>query len=262
MTKTISLFLLAIVLLAPQTSSAELAQRGTTLLGIWTPDTVVIGVDSRETDVRNPGASREVCKVKEVNGVIFAVSGLPRYKPTGFDLMQSLTSVCSLNVNLFSLANVIVREIRPQLDEVMSDLSKRLPVPTDAEKEALSIGILLGGLANDAPALAAILFRITSCTDCPNNYKIDTWIECYPPTPDAKGWKFIGLGHSDYARAFAEKNQEFLQQKPIEAVQKLLDTQIKSAPTSAAGPVNVASITRAGIHWIAQSQRCGEKSHE
>ncbi len=234
------------------------AARATTIVGIRTPDQVVIAADSLGTARGNRiETSQLTCKVFSVNDRGFAVSGLTKAQPGDFDAAKEVAGILARRSALGDAVNDIAERITSLLESHLRQLKRVNPslFAKSLEGEGGSItSILLAAREGGEPVAVGLGFRGSEGPDGTIRIATDR-VTCPGDCPNGTMYFLLGeRGPID--RYIAEHGKGRL--TPAESGAPFLVQLVIDAGSRSVGPpVDILVIDTHGVSWPARKEECG-----
>ncbi|HKE57507.1 MAG TPA: hypothetical protein VKB46_12415 [Pyrinomonadaceae bacterium] len=217
----------------------------TSIVASRTLDEVVIGADSLGTfDNGKSIVTRNVCKIHEQGGVVFAIAGLEVNPPTGFNAATLIATEAAKGYPISETIRAIESVIKPQLLRELEWQQKERPEMYRRrliDNQELPLSFVLAGLENGSPVLYARAFKIDGTilrVDSPNG-EFTLWI-----------------GKSAAIERFRAQRNRRLYHSPVEFVRVLVQLEIDDDEPTVAGPIDMVRITRNGTEWLQRKSEC------
>ena len=217
----------------------------TSIVASRTLDEVVIGADSLGTfDNGKSIVTRNVCKIHEHAGLVFAIAGLEVNPPTGFNAPALIAAEAEKGYPISETIRAIESVIKPQLMRELEWQQKERPEMYRRrliDNKELPLSFVLAGLEDGSPVLYARAFKIDGTilrVDSPNG-EFTLWI-----------------GKSAAIERFRAQRKRRVYHSPVEFVRVLVQLEIDDAEPTVAGPIDLVRITRGGTEWVQKKSEC------
>ena len=217
----------------------------TSIVASRTLDEVVIGADSLGTfdDGKNI-STRNVCKIHEHAGVVFAIAGVEVNAATGFNAATLIADEAAKGHPVSETIRAIEAVIKPNLMRALEWQQKERPEMYQRrviDNQELPLSFVLAGLENGAPVLYARAFKSDGTiqrVDSPNG-EFTLWI-----------------GKSAAIESFRAQRKRRVYHSPIEFVRTLVQLEIDDDEPAVGGPIDLVRITRRGSEWVQRKSEC------
>jgi hypothetical protein len=245
---------IALVIMALGAPVAE----ATIIIGIRTPDEVVIAADSMGTfQGFYPETTGPVCKVFTVGGVGFAVGGLAKSPRGGFDAAAVVARALSGRRSLFQAVAAIEGELRihiaQELERQRHEDPKFFAKTVEGEDGSVA-SVLLGALEGDVPVAIAVGFKASY--DPAGRISVSTSrLTCPGDCPS--GVLTFYLGNRSPIAHYTGEHAQPLEMPPVAAARFLAQLVIDARVPGVGPPIDVLVITKSGISWQALKEECG-----
>jgi hypothetical protein len=253
-TKTLSAIGFAILLNALSPTVAFT----TTIVGIRTPDVVVIASDSAGTfRGMDSSTERPVCKIFVVKEAVFAVGGLVKDPTRGFDVEQLVAEGLWTRSSISTAAQEIRTSVSSQLREELIYLSAHNPslfARTLSEDQGYATSVLIAGIENGEPT--AIGFGIRASGDTADTLSLSASTLSCPGDCPAGVYTFLPGRHAAIDRYRRHYGGQ-VAMSPELAAPFFANLEIEANTPSIAPPIDVVRLDRAGISWPARKLECG-----
>jgi len=230
----------------------------TTIVGIRTPEQVVIAADSLAT-VRGYRieSTQPVCKIFTVKGTAFAIAGFVKDPVWNFDAEHLTADSLQRQNRLTDNANDLEERLTASLGSYLERLKKGNPYLYGKVLEGQDgniTSILLTAYEGDQPVAIGMSFRGSEETG--GRVRITgTRVACPGDCPDGVMYFFLGERHP-IERYISEHGRDRLLPASSGApfsVQLVIDGGSKQVGP----PIDVIVIDRQGVSWPARKEGCG-----
>ncbi len=232
----------------------------TTIVGIRTPELVVIAGDSAGTfRGGGPETTRSVCKVFSVGGAGFAISGLSRDLRRGFDaeaiVARALWHRESIRGAMIEIQNKLSGALIAELERLKKE------EPTVYEKSLQGVGgcvisVLIAAFEGHEPVASAIAFK--GQEDPSGRIGLSTiYLNC--PGDDCPGGVLtFFLGERGAIDRYTAKHGKNFNMPPEEGAPFLVGLEIGARTSGVGSPIDVLRITKEGPFWITRKAGCND----
>src|SRR5262245_33054597 len=217
----------------------------TSIVSSRTLDEVVIGADSLGTfDDGKRIVTRNVCKIHEHAGVVFAIAGVEVNSATGFNAATLIADEAAKGRPISETIRAIETVINPNLMRALEWQRKERPEMYQRrgiDKQELPLSFLLAGLETGAPVLYARAFKSDGTiqrVDSPNG-EFTLWI-----------------GKSAAIERFRAERKRRVYHSPVDFVRVLVQLEIDDDEPTVGGPIDLVRITRDGTEWVQRKSEC------
>jgi hypothetical protein len=219
----------------------------TTLVALWTPDSIILGADSRVITDSGP---LEACKIGHKDEVWVAASGLVTESRSGFQFgpmaQLALAHSGGLQQKMFRFAEVVHGPLTKALAVV------RLEAPADYARIQTGRPVLQAIFATreaGKPVMATIAFVLGADGELqPRASLIDG--------ADRRGPRIIYAGQQERIREYLRSHPDWLNGDRQALVRNLVQLEVDAGTPFVGGPVDVMQIDAGGPHWIQRKAAC------
>lgn len=234
---------------------ANIKVNATTIVIIVTPQSVILGADSRGSFydyVTLKEEKKSVTKIYKTDEYYFAIAGLTNNPNTSFDVSKII------NQYLKSQKDILVA-----IDSIKSNLSRLLKLELQNQKKknddiflrtietsniVLSFGII--GVHNSKPFAHLIGFQIQDTSTL--NIKV---LEDSCPGNCPNGIKVFWMGQADAISKYMQQPDSH-NLSPLILVDKLINLEIQDKPQYVGEPVDIVEITIEKTIWHRKKDGC------
>jgi hypothetical protein len=227
----------------------------TAIAAICRPGEIVIAADSRRLSPTNT-AQTVVCKIRDLNTLFAAVSGINTYAPTNFDVSQLLPTQMpnvDIGINFDSLCDSILPPLRLALEHLRNnnpDLFQRYAL------QKKPMGIMCARVQNSVPTLITLNVDV----QVPENGPLET-------IPRRNEWPVLGLcddpfcsfvGTDEGVAAYLvlAESEELYQGDLVERARGFVQMEIDKQTPEIGGPIDILRLTVDGASWIQRKDGC------
>jgi hypothetical protein len=243
-------------LLVIQMTFSSSARANTSIVVVRTPTVVYLGADSKTIIEGQPVADRKVCKIYQVDELIFAVAGFAGDRRRGFNIPEI---VARAGKNASSLRERVRRSEEALSEQLTAELVRlKKEAPTTYAKVVKEEGapvLTLAFAGYEEEATFVIISQFAAREDNPPAVFVKR-DSCPGNCPFGVKTFFLGSSRA-IARYIAGKSGEG-NMEPIEAIRYLIGLEIEENPQSVGGPVDILQIDRQGPKWIQKKEECPE----
>jgi hypothetical protein len=227
----------------------------TAIAAICRPGEIVIAADSRRLSLTN-SAQTMVCKIRDLNTLFAAVSGINTYAPTNFDVSQLLPTQMpnvDIGTNLDSLCHSIVPPLRFALEHLRNsnpDLFQRYAL------QKKPMGIMCARVQNSVPTLITLNVDV----QVPENGPLETiprrsewpvWGLCDDPF-----CSFVGTDEGVATYLALHQGGELYQGDLVERARGFVQMEIDKQTPEIGEPIDILRLTVGGAIWIQRKIGC------
>lgn len=234
--------------------------QSTTIVGIRTPELVVIAGDSVGTfRGGSPEKTRLVCKVFTVGGAGFAISGLSRDVHRGFDAEAIVASALWHRESIRGAMIEIQNELSNALLAELERLKKEDPTVYEKSLQGLGgyvISVLIAAFEGREPVASAIAFK---GQENPSGRIGLTTIYLNCPGDDCPGGTLtFFLGERGAIDRYTAKHGKNFNMPPEEGAPFLVELEIMAGTSGVGPPIDVLKITKEGPFWVTRKAGCAD----
>lgn len=226
-----------------------MSARATTILAIWEPTAVTVGVDSRITSHTNNGDFySDQCKLWSVGGFYFTATGILN-DGAGFNVFNLSKQAAAAGGPIAAVAERFRKLAGAALPGVAARIAKLDPNMFTPEKPYLEI--IVFGFEKDSAAISALSFH--QDPDRPTRIEIGS-VDWYNPDDLPKGEDagFFSMGdHMRMDRYMDALPDWSIGKSREETVRKMIELEIKDNP-NVGGPISIVRMDKTGVHWVAE----------
>jgi hypothetical protein len=233
------------------------AAHATTIVGIRTESEVVIAADSIGTSRGNRIESTQlVCKIFTVRGAGFAIGGLTKDLPRGFDAEGTIAEIIGRRSAFPEAVNDIAERLTGMLGSYLGQLKRGEPSLYEKSLEGeggFITSVMLAAYESGRPVAAVIGFR--GSEDPAGEVKIvSSRASCPADCPNGTMYFFLGE-RRPIDRYIAEHGEASLL-PAVSGAPFLVQLVIDGGSKSVGPPVDVLVIDRHGESWPARKEGC------
>jgi len=233
--------------------------RATTIVVARSANEIVIGADSKVTDLYGNDVNRRACKIRQVGNLFIAFEGLEVDRKTGFNVPEISTTALNfrpsgpVSEKISILTGFLVSELMVEL----SHLKTHEPDTYFRKIEGgqLFLRIIVAGFENERPLVFVRSFRALQY----NPGQIGVAVipdDCLENCQGAVVTRF--LGESDAIDALPEETPDFWKAGLSDGVRRLIETEIAARNEYVGPPIDIVRITKSGVQWIERKPECQE----
>jgi hypothetical protein len=247
-------FLLCVLLLP-----LAAAQANTAIVGIRTPEAVVVAADSKATFQGVSTFTRTVCKIYQAESLFFAVSGLANDLGRGFSAPHSVAAGLAAGGTFAERVGAaeahLLSAMTAELGRLKAEDPRRFEQALDVP-EGQVVAVLVFGLDGTVPAAAGFTLKLSSAR--PGSIQMDVVrLACPGDCPD--GTLIFSLGHREAIDRFRNDPANDLRQMSLEQTARfLVELEVKDRPDDVGLPVDVLRIDSNGATWSPPRPGCPE----
>jgi hypothetical protein len=240
-----------------------LPTRASTLVAVWTPETLVLAADGRLTLTDSNGEvldkSGVACKLRIENGVLYGASGLYEWKATGFSLPDVLNKGLrmAMGVNRRSLP------LEDVASRAMSDIAIALKDAKQGVGESIAKNpnfnfgeLILAGI--DGDSLKVVLSRIDisvsqegSIFSSGSRVKYILGQSVLPGPEPHKSLMAVAIGQQDAILAYQSSHPDWIKEDPIKLTRMFIGLEIVAQPNSVGPPIALLVLSKDGsTRWL------------
>ena len=231
------------------------SSQATSIIGVRTPTAVVLGGDSKL--IRADGAAAgSVCKVRIVNNVAYANSGILLIPAYRFAAADTVNRSLRTDGDLSSRVSAFDEAISQQLIRIATALKRENPkFYSTGVKGKTVLAIVFATVENHVPIMMLLSYVANE-----QNGEITlntTRYSCPGDCPTGTGW--VTLGDSDAAQADLRANPTTFSDLGSEAaIRRLIEDEIADQPGTVGGPIDIVVIDDAGVKRSGHRGTCSQ----
>jgi hypothetical protein len=233
--------------------------QATTIVVARTANEIVIGADSKVTDLYGNDVNRRACKIRQVGSLFIAFEGLEVDRKTGFNVPEISTTALnfrpsgSMTEKVSILTGFLVSELLVEL----SHLKTHEP---DTYFKKISGGqlflrLIIAGFEKGKPLVFVRSFRALQF----NPGQIGVSVipdDCLDNCEGAVVTRF--LGESEAIEDLPEETPGFWKGGLGAGVRTLIETEIAARSEYVGPPIDIVRISKSGVQWIERKPECQE----
>ena len=226
----------------------------TTVVAVWTPTTTALGADSL-THTLDENKYWSICKIRSVNNVFWAGSGVTANPYLHFSLEDTVSAAMSSHASLDEKISAFETKLLPALSEVIHLIRQDDPSWYSQHAEGLPVLRILfdefeGGMNRlrlrefvaKSAAIGDEVDILVRRTDCPG--------------PDCAAFRVFLLGQFDFAGRVAGDAEMWKTAGLSEGVRRAIAAEIAANPGHVGPPISIVEISKDGPNWVEKGQ-CG-----
>ncbi len=214
-----------------------------------TPNAIFIGSDSKMIN-GDGGEAGYGCKILSSNGVFFGLARIWSSPAQGFTVASFAAEALKSNGDLASRVTHFESLLVHPLERLLMSLKTTDPRRFQRELEGQSaVDALFVGFETGHPALLVRSFMVRNSESQGIEVQIKRE-ECSHDCSEALAYVALGQ-HKAIDKALAE-NPDFWKIGFAEAIRRLINLEISTAPTFVGLPISILTIDKSGPRWIEQ----------
>jgi len=231
----------------------------TTIVGIRTPELVVIAGDSAGTfRGGGPDKTRSVCKVFSVRAAGFAIGGLAKDPARGFDAEAAVANALqdreSIRGAMIKIRDILSNALIAELERLKKEESTLYEWSLRGAGGYVTL-VLIAAFEGEQPVTSAIAFK--GHEDPPGRIGLTTsQLNCPGDCPG--GVLTFFLGERSAIDRYTVKHGKNFDMSPEKAAPFLVGLEIGAGTTGVGPPIDVLKITKEGPFWIARKAGCAD----
>jgi len=236
-------WLLALCLTLPPVTKA------TSVVAIWTHDSIVVAVDSKFTYVSDKvaGPSKYSCKIHRNKGFIATIAGMVAYPPTHFNPSDDLDAALAKATDVKHAIDIADRTIVPGFQRALHDFQQRYLIakyPKMYTENMRNLQYFIGEIV--FPGQSVIAYRELA-EDKPPQRKDQELARA--PTGFAN-WGYAVFGLREISTAYFTNNPNWFQGAVLpDLAHRLIEQESIANPNDVGGPITVVVLDPNGLHW-------------
>jgi hypothetical protein len=234
------------------TSAIGVQGSATTIVGVRTPDFVLIAVDSKPIYRGTPGATA-VCKIEPLPGGFLAIASLDHDNARGF-YVKDLARVAFESGGSFS--ELVARTEQVLRSAAAAELRRLRAEHSDTYRYTIKndgnvIDLFFAANEGNTPRMSARRFHFDEPS---GSVEVGKAIDC-PGKDCPTGTYLMKIGETFAIDKFlSEHAKQELQ--PELLVRTLLELQIKESPDKVGPPIEILRIDATGVRWVTNDLGC------
>ena len=227
----------------------------TTVIVVRTPTEIYIGADSKITDVRNESLTSTACKIRQVDDLFFAFSGLPKMPGVESDLMEIIEEASRDGGTIADKVEEFDDIITDEWSEGLQELKKERPQFYKEEvKGRIILQVAFAGIQKRKPVFFLIHIKAVERDGFP---AIDISKKSCPG--DCQQGKVIAyFGHTGALKQYMSDRSNAWKSGYVQGIRKLITLQMEAQPEYVGPPIDILHIDRMGAEWIEVKSECPE----
>ncbi len=212
-------------------------------IAVWTPESLILGADSRETYLspyHGPTSSTQ-CKLRQIGPYYVIVSGVMQHQRSGFDVFEILGESIVRTTTVTEAAEAAAGEITRRYAEVLNMSREDSSRKYQAELEINAPAFAIAGFSNGRPYLAHYEYDLVR-----GQLKWRKWIYGASRT-----------GSMDYAylcdpagiEMFKRQHPRWRTEDPLKVVKGMIAAAARVNTFEVGGPTALLVVESSGPHW-------------
>jgi hypothetical protein len=236
------------------------AQAQTSIVGIRTANTIVIGSDGLNRN-RFTGETKKRCKIQQIKNVVFsAASSYGENPQTNFSVWDIAREACQEEGTVQEKMKRFVATVEPRL---VAELERMRNISLDAYRKSVENKIMLqamiAGFDNNVPVLLIREFVLTNTDTSPVLFRVIPTNCPGDCSPKATGLTIYAVGFRDhmlpYLNAFIAKNRPLKPDALPQAAREAIGSEMGKHP-EVGGELHVLRMTPTRFEWIGPHPDC------
>ena len=229
--------------------------RATTIVIARTDKEIVLGADSKVTDVFGNDLNRRACKIRQIGDLFVAIEGLEIDRQTGFSAPEIASKALSSKTSTSDKVTMLMGYMVSSLLTELSHLKAHDPQTYFKKIEGgqLFLRIAIAGFDKGRPLLFVRSFRALQY----NPGQIGVAVipdDCLDDCKGAVVTRF--LGESDAIEGLPEETPDFWKTGLADGVRRLVETEIAARSEYVGPPIDIVRITVSGGQWLQRKTEC------
>jgi hypothetical protein len=253
--RTSAWLMISLVVLCERMSSAF----ATTAVVLRGPDYVILGSDSRVTDVNgNQSTSSSICKIRQFDKVFFTLSG-PAGDGSGFDVFELAARIAKGRTDVVGIANDFEVLTRRPLTQYLQRLYLASPKQFARYCSRMCLQVAFAIVDRGTPRVSVRGFFVTvGKNKVVVTPAIRERLDC--PGTCATGQEQVVLGFNDEARSLFDRTPHFWNINGIVlGMDKLIGAEISAHGDAVGPPISILQLDREGVRFFPGHQGlCGD----
>jgi len=226
---------------------------GSTVVVIRTPSEIYVGADSKQV-VYGDDTKRSTCKIRQVENLFFADTGLIGDSAGRFNVMETVTRAYrvsdSISSTVQAFEQMIVGPFITSLEEVKRDQPRYYLRYLQGRA---NFSIVFFGLEKDTLVVYTRAFNATESAN--GTIKVDVQRQdC--PDGCSTGITYFFLGEYEAIDTFLDANPHYSKNGLIPAILKLIEIEIADKPDFVGYPIDIMRVDKKGAAWIQRKVEC------
>ena len=227
----------------------------TTIVVVRTPTEIYIGADSKITDIRNESLTSTACKIRQVDDLFFAFSGLPKMPGVESDLMGIIEEASRGGGTIADKVEAFDDIIADKWSEGLQEMKKERPQFYEEEvKGKIILQVAFAGIQKRKPVFYLMHLKAVERDGFP---AIDIFKKSCPG--DCQQGKVIAyFGNTGALKQYMSDRSNAWKSGYVQEIRKLITLQIEAQPEHVGPPIDILHINRMGAEWIQIKSGCPE----
>lgn len=216
----------------------------TCAIAVWTPESIILGSDSRETFLspyHGPRASSQ-CKLRQIGPYYVVVSGIMEHERSGFDVFDILGESVMRTNSVTAAAEVAAVEIARQYAGVLRMASRDSSRKYLSELESNAPVFAIAGFSGGRPYLAHYEYDLVR-----GEWKWRKWI--YGKSREAGSMDYAYLCDPVGIDLFKRQHPRWRTEDPLKVVKGMIAAAGRVDSAEVGGPTALLVMERSGSHW-------------
>jgi hypothetical protein len=226
--------------------------RATTIVALWSPEGLSLAADSRVV-TNFPSTSVSACKITHEGSTFFALSGLVQDDSVQLDANRVARAAVREAVPIEAKINRFADAMRPDLARAVSTLEKESPADFAFLKAGHPIlQAVFADVQAGAPALAIVGFQLDPSGGLHEQKAV------VADGSDNLGPRIIYAGQQGKIREYLRGHRDWFTSDREALLRNLVELEIAENTGRVGAPVDIVTITGAGVHWVQKKSQCSE----
>ena len=231
------------------------AVRATTIVIARTDKEIVLGADSKVTDVFGNDLNKRACKIRQIGDLFIAFEGLEIDRQTGFSAPEIATKALTAKTSTPDKVSILMGYMISSLLTELSHLKAHEPQTYFKKIEGgqLFLRMAIAGFDKGRPLLFVRSFRALQY----NPGQIGVAVipdDCLDQCKGDVVTRF--LGESDAIEGLPDETPDFWKTGLADGVRRLVETEIAARSEYVGPPIDIVRINATGAQWIQRKPEC------
>ncbi len=213
-------------------------------IAVWTPGSIILGSDSRETYLR-PGqepTSSSQCKLRQIGPYYVIVAGVMQHHQSGFDVFEILGDSITRTQSVTEAAEVASVEIARRYAEVLRMSRQNSSTEYRSELEINAPAFAIAGFSGGRPYLAHYEYDLVG-----GQLKWRKWV--YGNSRQDESMEYAYLCDPAGIERFKRRHPKWRMEDPLQVVEGMIAAAARVDTLEVGGPTSLLVVDSSGPRW-------------
>jgi hypothetical protein len=211
---------------------------------VWTPESIILGSDSRETYL-SPGrlpTSSSQCKLRQIGPYYVIVAGVMQHQQSGFNVFDILGESIMRTQSVTEAAEVAAGEIARRYAEVLRMSRRVSSTEYQSELEINAPAFAIAGFSSGRPYLAHYEYDLVD-----GQLKWRKWI--YGQSRQDGSMNYVYLCDPAGIERFKRQHPKWRTENPLKVVEGMIAAAARVDTLEVGGPTSLLVVDSSGPRW-------------